>query len=386
MPSYVQYEEGATRRSDGSIAIIPRARYHAYGRSETIKTPQHAARRRDPSIFMPPTPMSAYDFRYCMFQGGYEDTSGNVETGYRESRPRFVEQSDQIIDIIRAKALNKALAALKSQNINFAQAFAERAQTANLVASSATRLAKTIWALRHGDIRKACDTLGVTRRTRMKGVGDTWLELQYGWKPLLSDVHGAMEELRKHDADSPGRYRFSAKGSARDKYSNKYEELNGDIVETGYETANYGCFVRLDAQVDSGLMASLAAGGFTNPLSVAWELVPFSFVADWFMPIGEYLNLKDAWVGYAFLGGSSTTRFYGTRTSCEQHRIGSILSSLRYWSYSRGLSSKKYVNREVFGTPPTSQLPVKNPMSMGHVANALALLQSACRGALKGMR
>jgi len=30
--------------------------------------------------------------------------------------------------------------------------------------------------------------------------------------------------------------------------------------------------------------------GFNNPLSVLWETTPFSFVGDWFFPIGDYLQ------------------------------------------------------------------------------------------------
>jgi hypothetical protein len=30
--------------------------------------------------------------------------------------------------------------------------------------------------------------------------------------------------------------------------------------------------------------------GLTDPASVAWELIPFSFVADWFVPIGDTLR------------------------------------------------------------------------------------------------
>jgi hypothetical protein len=30
--------------------------------------------------------------------------------------------------------------------------------------------------------------------------------------------------------------------------------------------------------------------GLTNPLNVAWELVPFSFVVDWFIPIGSFFD------------------------------------------------------------------------------------------------
>lgn len=40
--------------------------------------------------------------------------------------------------------------------------------------------------------------------------------------------------------------------------------------------------------------------GLTNPLSVAWELIPFSFVVDWFLPIGKYLDALDVPLLYTF--------------------------------------------------------------------------------------
>jgi hypothetical protein len=36
--------------------------------------------------------------------------------------------------------------------------------------------------------------------------------------------------------------------------------------------------------------------GFVNPAAIAWELVPFSFVVDWFVNVGEFLNnFTDLW-------------------------------------------------------------------------------------------
>jgi hypothetical protein len=32
--------------------------------------------------------------------------------------------------------------------------------------------------------------------------------------------------------------------------------------------------------------------GLKDPLSVAWELLPYSFVADWFIPIGDFLQAR----------------------------------------------------------------------------------------------
>lgn len=37
--------------------------------------------------------------------------------------------------------------------------------------------------------------------------------------------------------------------------------------------------------------------GLTNPLLLGWELIPFSFVADWFIQVGDYLETLDALIG-----------------------------------------------------------------------------------------
>jgi hypothetical protein len=60
-------------------------------------------------------------------------------------------------------------------------------------------------------------------------------------------------------------------------------------------------------RMDDPLAATLSQTGFTNPVSLAWELLPFSFVADWFIPIGDFLEALEAWKGMTFLGGSKTT-------------------------------------------------------------------------------
>jgi hypothetical protein len=44
--------------------------------------------------------------------------------------------------------------------------------------------------------------------------------------------------------------------------------------------------------------------GLLNPAEVIWELVPFSFVADWFLPIGDYLSALDAPMRFSHVGGT----------------------------------------------------------------------------------
>lgn len=85
-----------------------------------------------------------------------------------------------------------------------------------------------------------------------------------------------------------------------------------------------------------------------TPVSTVWELVPLSFVADYAVSIGQYLNLLDAAHarGLVFRGGysrrfdSATTTLsggtYGIPSSIKGYTYG-ITSSRRKLSYSRTL-------------------------------------------------
>jgi hypothetical protein len=46
--------------------------------------------------------------------------------------------------------------------------------------------------------------------------------------------------------------------------------------------------------------------GVINPLAIAWELYPFSFVIDWFVPIGSVLTAATATAGLEFVSGHTT--------------------------------------------------------------------------------
>jgi hypothetical protein len=47
--------------------------------------------------------------------------------------------------------------------------------------------------------------------------------------------------------------------------------------------------------------------GLLNPWEIAWELVPLSFVFDWFMPVGNFLSSFTASLGTVFKTGYTTT-------------------------------------------------------------------------------
>jgi hypothetical protein len=129
--------------------------------------------------------------------------------------------------------------------------------------------------------------------------------------------------------------------------------------------------------IDNAALRESAKLGLINPLLVGWELVPYSFVIDWFLPIGNMLEALDATVGTQFVSGTQTRWCDIDLTGFTREDYTGKVD----WPYSEmtplPFSGKIYsISREnLFGYPIV--LPyVKNPFSTGHLINAVALARN----------
>lgn len=274
------------------------------------------------------------------------------------------------------RALIKARSKLKRSDVNLGVAFAERDATARLLGDTATRLGKSFNNLKRGRVRAAMRDLGILnsrREPRGSNVPNKWLELQYGWKPLLSDVFGACQALSKQDRSN---WRVTAKASelVRSEYRAIWDSFDAG---SGEAQAECGAFVRIDALPGNDLTMSLSSLGVTNPLLIAWELVPYSFVVDWALPVGAWLESIDAMLGYEDSSYSASTlircSWHGTGRRRPPDQNGFVVDNVYQ-------ESKKFVSlvREASNSVPLPHFPsLKDPRSLGHMANGLALLSSA---------
>lgn len=154
--------------------------------------------------------------------------------------------------------------------------------------------------LRRGDIAGAARHLGVMRprgSSRRKKFADLWLEYSFGWKPLVQDIYTTVDVLQSPFTSGKisGGYKFAWSYSP-----NVTAPYSRNWVTNGVSYLRMGAEVRID-NPNLYLANQL---GLTNPASVAWELVPFSFVVDWFSNVGQVLAL-----GTDFLGLSVTNKW-----------------------------------------------------------------------------
>lgn len=265
------------------------------------------------------------------------------------------------------KALNNLLAA-KAQ---LAVDLAESNRTYGMIADNATKAGRALLAARRGRWGEIPDILEMSRRSVLTGkfAANRWLEYQYGWKPLFGSIHGYQEAykegLRKKDMLVTG------KGSSHitlRKQGSWDEGANLHFVDGGVST-------KYTARVKNEHLVNADRLGVLNPASIAWELYPFSFVVDWFVPIGSLLSAVTATAGLEFVSGYTTYSYKHTYAE-EKFRHGYQVETIQNGKYRE---SRGFMHRWVesnFKTP----LPYADtdPFGKGRTArgaSALALIR-----------
>jgi len=276
--------------------------------------------------------------------------------------------------------------------VNIAQAWAEKHKTAKLLSDTVWRVARAARSLRRGNLGDVYRELGMSRglsRRREaqiintpshKRLSDHWLELQYGWRPLLQDVHGAAELLARHIGSDPYHMKLTGSATAEavitDFSVSDYPYAHGQ--EKAKSSAKYVLRVRLQNQCRQ----ILSQTGISNPLLLAWELLPYSFVVDWFIPVGNYLEALTAFDGWEFYDGwldQKTTMVYDRNWSRVNNWKTVNDSGSEVWSGKVNVKSFKFT-RTLLSSFPTAQFgrlkTLDEGFSLQHSLNGLALLGS----------
>jgi hypothetical protein len=229
---------------------------------------------------------------YTLYRGWRRRTSnvwvatkasdGSTFTSYADVKCAF---SAPHSEALRLQAQSRLAEKVRGHSFNLAVNAAQSRQLTDMVVGNLGKFGRSVLALKRGDFATAARHLGTRPRpTKLKpsDVSGRWLELQYGWLPALSDTWEAAkayEELTKKERVS------TVHSSAKDKLIQE-NHVSGNWAsskETVVRRVAYTYEMRekLDAYRSLGLM---------DPLSVAWEIIPYSFVVDWFIPIGTYLD------------------------------------------------------------------------------------------------
>ena len=218
--------------------------------------------------------------------------------------PVLNDTADEAMRTARTKALNK----LKSnKSLQLANDMIEARKTVNMVANPMIKVLNAYRAVRRGDPRSAARALGFDnhRPSSTRVPLNMWLELKYGWLPMLGTIEDGVSVLKEgFGTPAAGMYAKVVGGDKRPYEWESPSSGNESLKLYGEIHARCG----LIYTVDDAIIRSLDDAGVLNPLSIAWEAVPFSFVLDWFIPVGNVLSALSATAGLKFVHGWESSR------------------------------------------------------------------------------
>lgn len=193
------------------------------------------------------------------------------------------------------QAYARLLDKYKQSDFNLAVTAGESREAWHMIADRMFKFGAALREMRHGNVKSALRALGTTKRAsrgaqRKFDSGDisgSFLELHYGWAPLLNDIYSAAQVMNKPYVPPPSiRTSTHTKG---DPWKASYASMQ-PYVDPGENELSIYHICRLSTREISWA----ARLGLLNPLTVAWELTTLSFVADWFLPIGKMIQALEA--------------------------------------------------------------------------------------------
>ncbi len=196
---------------------------------------------------------------------------------------------------------------------------------------------------------------------------NNWLEYHFGWEPLMADIHESLNVL-----NNPVNSFVVEKGKG---YDATVFKVNTSVSFKRLSTFITECWVaegaRINAITNRGLH-SLDQFGVINPASLAWELVPFSFVVDWFVNVGQVLASYSDYAGMSLTGSYASymikTRAFGSNVPLSGSAPPLIWSGSGVWA-----------SRAPGFPQPSISVKTLRPPSKVRAATAISLLLQGLR-------
>lgn len=225
-----------------------------------------------------------------------------------------------------ANALNNAYGNINGAEMDLLVSLAEGHKTVGHLAGTVARFAKLLLSIRRGNISQLSPSTykkwkrkeyGQVAANAPEVVADAWLEARYAWTPLIYDVCGALTIL----SGTAYAKRKTFRGKDID---NSQEELDFEWTENGLHFRLQG-LRELDMAVRAGHLCenrfetqTMTDLGLTNILGMIKELIPWSFVFEWFVNLNGFIyrlnptpsfRILASWITY-----STVMRIGGTVT------------------------------------------------------------------------
>lgn len=223
--------------------------------------------------------------------------------GWSVLPPDFDALPPSLENELKVRCLRK----VRDSSVNLAMTLAFMGPTLNMIWQRLISIADVLDAVKARNWKRVYRLLRVPGYKPGKRAADYTLEVQFGWRQLIADVVGLCETLERGLRDE----HMFVYGKAGAKSTDSFYHVTpgfyttytiGDVVHSG--TVEEFHSMTMVFKVRNPVMQLLSQIGLTNPAVLAWDVIPWSFVVNWVIPIGDWLESIDASVGLDYVGGT----------------------------------------------------------------------------------
>lgn len=292
---------------------------------------------------------------------------------------------------LQSAAITSALAELGSATAELGVELREAQKTAEFIGDKLEEIAYCARTLRAGKVphswKKKWRALKHHGETPV-GFAKTWLEYRYAWTPMVLGVHDALSLLEKRK-ERPFLYtvRKRVEAESGGSWSNPIDTNHGGYYpfkcnQSIRKVTTDSVYVVMTFTPKEAFFVSLNDAGVLDPASVTWETVPLSFVVDWFVGVGDYLQAQQALRLFRLYGGTATH----VREWKSEVKVDFKLGPNQYWctAPTGGIASAGgfAFNRVVLNTVDhlTPRIVAGNGLNFVRSLDALALIYGALTG------
>lgn len=223
------------------------------------------------------------------------------------------------------------------------------------------------------------------RRERPSFVRRTWLEYSYGWAPLINDCGKAVDAFYRSQIVHPIFEMVRGRGSesaliedtaAPLSTSINGQNITGRVVETSTnEVKYYGVY----HSTGSGQARDSTSWGFrpSEFIPTIWELIPYSFLVDYFSNVGKvleswsYRTIGAKWMSYTV--AKSNVREYGAYKVTYTEPFGDTYSYENIANLGSAKLTRRHIQRFRNAGNPLPSFDVKVPGKWFQWVNIAAL-------------
>lgn len=310
------------------------------------------------------------------------------------------------VNAVKYKAVRALYNRIRYTDFDILVSAGEFHQTLSLISHTARRLADGFLSLKKGDIGGFAKAVFVKRdkkgRRILRGIhsrnssrklhtetyanakefaAGAWLEATYGWKPLINDVVSAAEAFAQTNLEEQILLEYRVRKSSTHRAQN-LSTLNDTLWKVSeIRDQEQTELISLAATILHPTDRQQAGLGLSDISTVAWELLPYSFVVDWFAPVGDYLRALTATAGLYFLDGSTTSQQYAR--DVVKISSGQTIPGFPYLTSPLIVYSERYrMERQLIYDFPDPLViihakTIYDALSFSHVTSAVALLSTA---------